>query len=615
MCSSTPQTREELRGVRPLQMRPSGGQWSSPHRPGRSTTDENGSPVILRPHETHSPKSLSSLQAQVPDPVTPPQPSSQSPCVFRPVVPRSSPTRSAHFFTPVASSAAVPSSKSTNNNKPVTTDDPSLIESGHNYKPIVFDGSRSPKSPHDNKPLIIEHPPLPVFGHKPKPSIFDEPKSPTFPSSPKSILVSPGSSHNSPHKSLRKSKSVSFEEPDVTAGPSAAFADDPFSDFAATGPPISRVNSAPAQYPSTPMELPPEARFLVDPRSYPFKVRYRPYVPRAPAPETVTFPNGLDGNNPYPRPYGGGWSDDPYHAFDSVPPLKLLVDPYANPYKQSKKQSRHNYYGGRSAAQRESTRHVHRAANGNLVEEYEMDDLSVPKLALPNAFVKPKSKTFIGTAVSALAAVRRNVKVTNVKPKAAEEARAEAKHKPKPKPKTKAKSKDWPISERRLLAEIRQTQKEDEAREKKMAKELKKAQKGPGLVSRWKERREEHLLARARRNYEKDVEEERKRKEKAAAPSSPPAIQPDNDLVEHHEPAGASEEAQEEQRALDMEEARRGKRKVSDADVRRLSDHIARKAAEQLSTELYFKEQGSPGEEESLDITPPRLRTPIRSRE
>ena len=61
-------------------------------------------------------------------------------------------------------------------------------------------------------------------------------------------------------------------------------------------------------------------------------------------------------------------------------------------------------------------------------------------------------------------------------------------------------------------------QAEEQAQEKKHAKELKKSQKGPGRVSRRKEHREEELLARARRNYAKDVEEVRKQKEKATVP-------------------------------------------------------------------------------------------------
>jgi hypothetical protein len=49
MSSSAPQKREELSGVTPNRMRSSSGHWSSPHRPGRSTTDANGSPLVSRP--------------------------------------------------------------------------------------------------------------------------------------------------------------------------------------------------------------------------------------------------------------------------------------------------------------------------------------------------------------------------------------------------------------------------------------------------------------------------------------------------------------------------------------------------------------------------------------
>jgi len=270
----------------------------------------------------------------------------------------------------------------------------------------------------------------------------------------------------------------------------------------------------------------------------PFKVRYRPYVPRELDPPEVTFPNGLDGNNPYPRPYGGGKATDRYHLFETLPEPKLFADPDANPYKNTKKQSHHNYYGGRSAAQRESTRHVHRLNNDNLVVEYEMDDLPAPQPKPSKAPSDAKPKSLVGTAVSTLTAAR----------------------KPKPKPKAKARHDEFSISN--LVAELKIVNALEKAQEKKEAKERKKAQKGPGLLSRWRQHREEQLLARAKRNYAKDVEEERKRKEMVAAPSSPPVGQPDNGRVEHHEPVEASREARELQRALDMEEARRGKKKL-----------------------------------------------------
>ncbi|KAH0294039.1 hypothetical protein M436DRAFT_81773 [Aureobasidium namibiae CBS 147.97] len=550
-------SREELSGGRPLQMRSSDGHWSSPHRPGRSTTDENGSPVILRPHESPSSNSLSSLQAHAPDPVTPPPPSLQSPQVFRPVVSTPNSSGSSHFFTPVASTAALPPSKSTHNFKPVTTHDSPSPESGHNFKPIVFDDSRSPRSPHDNKPLIIKNPPSPKSGHNPKPNVLDEPKSPNSPQSLKSILVTPGSAHKTPCRR----KSVGFKEPETTAGASSVFADSRVVSDPASALPDPYVNSGPSfgfaysnvttspsdrslSRPEQPPFIPPEARFLIDPLTMPFKVRYKPYVPREQDPGEVTFPNGLDGNNPYPRPYGGGKANDRYHLFETLPEPKLLADPDANPYKDTKKLSHHNYYGGRSAAQRESTRHVHRLNNDNLVEGYEMDNLSGPQPEPTKAPSDAKPKSFVGTAVSTLTAAR----------------------KPKPKPKAKAKAKAKAeydeFSLGNLVAELKVVNAAEKAQKKREAKEWKKAQKGPGLLSRWRQHREEQLLARAKRNYAKDVEEERKRKEAVAAPSSPPVDQPDNGLVEHHEPLEASREARELQRALDMEEARRGKKKL-----------------------------------------------------
>ena len=182
-----------------------------------------------------------------------------------------------------------------------------------------------------------------------------------------------------------------------------------------------------------------------------------------------------------------------------------------------------------------------------------MNDLSAPQPEIYYSASGAKPKSFVDTALSTLAAVRDNVKATNAKAKEAT-AKAMAMAKPKPKPEPKHMS---------VNALLRLARAEEKAEEKKEAKELKKAQKGPGLVSRWQERREENLLVRARRNYEKDVEEERKQKEKAASLSPPvlPVLP-----VEHHEPGEASGEAQELQRALDMEEARRGKKKVSDKE-------------------------------------------------
>jgi hypothetical protein len=635
-----------------------------------------------------SSKSSPSLQVQYTDPITPPPLSLQSPHVFKPVVSTSTPTESPHLFTPVTS-AGPTSSKSTHNFQPFIFDDSLSPKSPHNFKPIIFDEPKSPKSPHNFQPVIFDDTKSPVSPHNFKPIILDEPKSPVSPHTFKPILVSPGLSSKSP----RKSKSVVFAEPDVTAGPSSAPAasaslrpqppskpnpdasvpvrsrpsfipaasapvrPQPSSNPDTSAPVRSRrsyipAGSAPVQPQPLPVVAefaPPEAGFR---RPALFKPRYRPYVPRPPPNPNVTFPNGLDGDNPHPRPYGGGWRNHRYHLFERLPRSKLLVDPYANPYKKPRTwtkfwiqlwnkmwtiSSSHNHYGGRSAAQRESTRYVHRAANGNLDEAYEMEDLSAPKPDRPETPIIIDPKTFVGTAVTTLQAVRKDLKVKNVKAKDPggntyfyEKSYVPrfTKHSLRPSKRrfsirnflnrrlygrpgdganilmahipmeckipgvddykerkalaeaaAKAKKKEHPLGDLDWLnnfdldAEMKKVRVERKAEEKKKAKELKKTQKGkrkvPGFVSRWQERREKEALARAHRNYAKDVEGERKQKEKLAAaaaavvPSSPPAIHHDNDLVEHHEPAEASREEQEMQRALQMEEARRGKKKVT----------------------------------------------------
>jgi hypothetical protein len=668
-------------------------------------------------------------------------------------------------------------------------------ESTHNFKPVIFEDSLPPKSPHNFKPII-----------------FNDPKSPISPYTLKPIISTPGSSRKSP----RKSKSVVFAgeevivETDVTAGASSASVEEVIagpSSVPAASEPIE-----PSQPPPSPVAtefVPSEAEFF-NPRPARFKTRFKPYVPRPPPSDgPVKFPNGLDGDNPYHRPYGGGWRNHIYHLYERLPRSKLLVDPYYEPKKPSfwkrltshiwKKCSSRNYYGGRSAAQRQSTRYVHRATNDAPEEEYEMDDLSAPKPESSDTPTDTPPKPFVGTAVSILQAVRRDVKVFNVKAKdlggnvwfyekayvprftkhslrpskrrfsirnflnrrlygrpgdganllmphvpitvkipgvddidrakiiAEEKAKARGEFKPE------VKQSDHPLGDLDWLnnfdlqAEMKKVRAAKKAQKKKEAKELKKTRKEtrkvPGFVSRWQERREKEMLARAHKNYAKDLEEERKQKEKAAAapspspfPSSPPTIHLDSDLVEHHEPAEASREAQEKQRALDMEEARRGKKKVSDpvasleslrrgdqesADVhvgrpgssvddlvealfsalkehshprgrriflrleadhaqrtaerqererdeliareklevlskqvwrqvrktkkvngvrrmeearRLVQEHIARKREEQLLAEQCFREQEAM-EEESIDITPPRLRTPNRYRD
>jgi hypothetical protein len=526
MSSSAPQKREELSGATPNRMRSSSGHWSSPHRPGRSTTDANGSLLVSRLHATPSSKSSSLLRPHVPDPITPPPPSLQSPHVFRPVVSTSTPTESSHLFTPVASAASP--SKSVHNFKPVVIDESPSPKSAHNFKPIIFDDPQSPISPHTFEPIVVspefslktprksksvvftgsdvvsghsfapsssapvKSPPLsgtssltPIRKSKcvvfPESDIVAGPsfvpsnsasiRSPPLPdpstSTPirksKSVIfaeahvvvgASPTPSSSAPVRSphfpspltsatVRKSKRAVYPKSDIVAGrsfasPSSAFKHSPCSSAPSTSSPVrprpsfvpdASVSVQPQHSPEeikfAPSEFVPSEAGFTNPRPARFKTRYKPYVPRPRPNPKVTFPNGLDGNNPYPRPYGGGWRNHRYHLFERLSRSKLLVDPYAKPDKRpwnwflkkwfTKKLSSHNYYGGRSAAQRESTRYVHRANDEVPGEAYEMDDLSTPE---PNGSDTPAAttpKSFVGTAVTILQAVRKDLKVSLTK--------------------------------------------------------------------------------------------------------------------------------------------------------------------------------------------------------
>lgn len=594
MSYSVPQEQEKLSGTR---TRSSSIRWSLPPRPERSTTDANGSPAASRLHAINSSKASSSPRSTHNfDPITPPPPSLQSPHVFKPVIPPSTPTGSSHLFTPVTPAASL-TSKSTHNFKPVIISKSQSPKSQHNFKPVIINKSQTSESPHNFKPIIVDDLATPISPH-------------TFtPISPHTFTPIKAA----PSPSLKSF--LNFESNDsATLNNNSSYS-------------FCLPASAPVQ-----IEPSPEAEPSIPSRPLPFKTRYVPYTPRPfTTDEKVTFPNGLDGDNPYPRPYGGGWRNHPYHLHERLTTAELLVDPYEKPPKPPKKKSSRNYYGGRSAAQRESTRYVHRASNGERHEEYEMDDLSSPKVKIPavapEAAPEDPPKPFVGTAATILQRVRPDLQITHVKgndpagnvyfyEKASCPRFTKHSLRPSKRPfsfrnflnrrlygrpgdgttllmphipfdvkipgvddqkETEAKSvikKKEPRSghvnflDDEWKAQLKEAQAAAKARQKKRARELKKkrkaAKKARGYFYSFRQRLEKKRLARAKKNYEKELAEEaRKEKMKAPEPSSPP----DDFLIEHqpveHHDFAFAQDAYEKKRAIAMEEARRGKKKVS----------------------------------------------------
>lgn len=598
MSCSVPQGQEELSGTR---TRSSSIRWSLPPRPERSTTDANGSPAASRLHAMKSSKATSTPQSSHNfDPITPPSPSLQSPHILKPVIPPSTPTGSSHLFTPVTPAASL-TSKSTHNFRPVIINKSQSPRSQHNFRPVIINKSKTSESPHYFKPIIIGDSATPISPH-------------TF---------TPIKAAHSPSlKSFLNLESNEPEAPNNNAGYSFCL-----------------PASAPVQ-----TEPSPEAEPSIPSRPLPFKTRYVPYTPRPyTADEKVTFPNGLDGDNPYPRPYGGGWRNHPYHLHERLTTAQLLVDPYAKPPKAPKppkKESSHNYYGGRSAAQRESTRYVHRASNGELHEEYEMDDLSSPKVETPDvaseATPEDPPKPFVGTAATILQRVRPDLEITHVKgndpagnvyfyEKASCPRFTKHSLRPSKRPfsfrnflnrrlygrpgdgttllmpnipfdvkipgvddqkETEAKSitkKKEPRSahvnflDDEWKAQLKEARAAAKARQNKKARELKKkrkaAKKARGYFYSFRQRLEKKRLARAKKNYEKELEEEaRKEKMKAPEPSLPPGdLHDEHQSVDHHDFAFA-QDAYEKKRAVAMEEARRGKKKASSLEP--VSDYM-----------------------------------------
>ncbi|KAH0383952.1 hypothetical protein KCU92_g4853, partial [Aureobasidium melanogenum] len=590
-----PQRQEKLNGIKPPRTRSSSGHWSSSHR---STTDANGSPAASRLHAMNPSKASSSPHSSHTfDPITPPPTSPESPHVFKPVISPSTPTGSSHLFTPVVS-APSSTSKSAHNFKPVIINKSQSPTSQHNFKPVIINKSQSSKSPHNFKPIIVDDSATPISPH-------------TF--TPIHAAPSPSLS------SFLKFKSDVQAGSDISAG---------FSFCLPASAPVYTEPSPAAPEPSLP-----------DPsRPLPFKTRYQPYTPRPyNEDEEVTFPNGLDGDNPHRRPYGGGGRNDAYHLYERLTTAQLLVDPYAKPPKppkKTKKESNHNHYGGRSAAQRESTRYVHRASNGESHEAYEMDDLSTPKFESPK--IAPETapddppKPFVGTAATILQRVREDLKIEYVKgydpagnvyfyekayvPRFTKHSLRPSKrmfsirnflnrrlygrpgdganllmpHVPfevkipgvdkieEAEPDTE--KEDNPFRGHRNYlddewkAQLKEAQDARKAHQKKRARELKKKKKeekkARGHFYFFKQRLEERRLAKAKKNYEKDLEEEaRKEKLKAPEPSFPPG-----GLLNEHEPVerqdfAFAQDEYEKQRAVALKEARSGKKKASFPDL------------------------------------------------
>ncbi|KAG9946151.1 hypothetical protein KCU85_g6724, partial [Aureobasidium melanogenum] len=603
---AVPQRQEKLNGIKSPRTRSSSGHWSSSHR---STTDANGSPTASRLHTMNSSKASSSPQSSHNfDPITPPPTSLESPHVFKPVIPPSTPTGSSHLFRPVTA-AASPKSKSAHNFKPVIINRSQSPNSQHNFKPVIINKSQSPESPHNFKPIIVDDLATPISPHTFTP-----------------IQATPSPSCNSSFKSR------SNVHADLNVNPGFSFC------VPASAPVYTE--------PSPVAPEPPEA----DPsRPLPFKTRYQPYVPRPYVEdEEVTFPNGLDGDNPYKRPYGGGGRNDAYHLHERLTTAQLLVDPYAKlpkPSKKPKKESSANHYGGRSASQRESTRYVHRVINGESREMYEMDDLSPPTFESPNiAFETAPDDTpkpFVGTAATILQRVREDLQITHVKgydpasnvyfyeqayvPRFSKHSLRPSKRmfsirnflnrrlygrpgdgtnlllphipfevkipgvdkedKAEPEAEPVIKKKENPFAGHRNFlddewkAQLKEAQDARKAQQKKRARELEKKRKeekkARGHFYSFRQHLEEQKLARAKKNYEKDVEEEaRKERMKAPEPSFPP-----DDFLNKPEPVerqdfAFAQNAYEKQRAIALKEARSGKKKVSFSDS--VSDYTPR---------------------------------------
>ncbi|KAI5206048.1 hypothetical protein E4T39_02658 [Aureobasidium subglaciale] len=415
----------------PRQTRSTNYQRGPPRPSDRLVTNTLGSPVAPRRSGSRFSlsHSLSSLHTREPVALTP-----------------SSPTQFSHPYTHTMA-ASSPSS-----------------EAGHNFKPITFDASRTPISPHTFEPLGPSPSPLPKSLHNFKPDAVDKSLLPRYPHDftrvhnddvsahtaargHTSVVAAPSPSIKSSQKVGRNvwsgtpaeagrtltrlasppaiaSSSPSGNRPEpLLIGPERVFST---SSPAQTGRTLTRLASSPAVVgPSRAGGIPErimtksEWVAALNPRAKPFNPPSVPVDQRIVPPLVeVASPNGLNGDNPFPRPYGGGWRNDPYHLYDRVPYSALLIDPYAPsnlPKQPKQKKSSRNYYGGRSAAQRESTRYVHSMVSGGMQEAYEMTDFSTPEFDTPTDLTDTHPRRIVGTAVTSLQMVRKDLKVKNVK--------------------------------------------------------------------------------------------------------------------------------------------------------------------------------------------------------
>jgi hypothetical protein len=136
---------------------------------------------------------------------------------------------------------------------------------------------------------------------------------------------------------------------------------------------------------------------------------------------TFTVP---DEDVEHARPYGGGWRNDPYHvaqraqdARSSTPALGPSESTTPDPLGTAN--GNRNYYGGRSAFQRESTRIVHSISHGNLRAAFRgvASSISLPTTNPNSSAASTHTVHTIpgeGSAVSDLAYGRKGLEIKSI---------------------------------------------------------------------------------------------------------------------------------------------------------------------------------------------------------
>ncbi|THX44054.1 hypothetical protein D6D10_00664 [Aureobasidium pullulans] len=398
MSSSFHHKQAGLSGIAPRHThteRTSSRHWASTQHPSRPIADTCGSPAgVGRKAMPSSETSLSPQSPRLRDPVT--SVGSPSPKTVRSHTsefPASSPTpKSSHVFTPVKSAAS---------HKPIKS---SLVK-------VTPSPTGARQSARDRPSRLGA-----IAMNRLPPSVRDIPSS---------VDAGP-----SPRKSPRPS------------------ARDMSSSFAPTSPSarvrrlsacnaLSTADIAPSPIRRTPRSVRGALSTAgVAPSSVHLAPRFaRDALPSLGAALPQALPVSSEGGNPYPRPYGGGWRNDPYHLWDRVQyldpnssiascaPLLPTVD-VETPTPRLKKGSSHNYYGGRSAAQRESTRDVIKTMNANRHAYTSTTSLQAPDSPIELDDLSPDSpielddlspEPFVSTAVSLLQRGRKGLKVRLVK--------------------------------------------------------------------------------------------------------------------------------------------------------------------------------------------------------